>query len=93
MSNNEYSQPLTFQRPDGNQLEPVLTSQEENELDQENNIDSLLNLYTGEDQDTSGVIHNSQGSTDTDQIDTDMLPEVLQQINPENRDLEETRAA
>ena len=57
------SQPLSLQQPEVNQLEPVLTAQEENELSQEND---LLELYSGQDEDTSGVIINSQGSTDGD---------------------------
>ena len=92
VGNNFNSQPLTFQPQEESQLGQVLTAQEQEEMDQENNIDDLINLYAGEDQDTSGAFPNSQGTTDTDQIDTDVFPEVLQEINPENRNLGETRA-
>ena len=95
VGNNLNSQPLTFQPQEESQLGQVLTAQEQEEMDQENNIGDLINLYAGEDQDTSGAFPNSQGTTDTNQIDTDVFPEVLQEINPENpvnRNLGETRA-
>ena len=70
------SQPLLFQQTE-NQLEPVLTVQEQNEISQEND---LIELYSVQDQDTSGVINNSPGNSEqepenTDQNQSELLPD------------------
>ena len=78
----DITQPLELQ-----EQEPVLTDQEQNEVDQEND---LMALYSAEDQDISEITSNSQGSLEqgevnTDQDQSEVLPEVLNQINPDNR--------
>ena len=64
--------------------EQVLTFQEQNEVDEEN---ELMALYSAEDQDLSEEMNNSQGSlgqgdVNTDQGQSEILPEVLARINP-----------
>ena len=80
------TQPLVFQSQ-----EPVLSFDEQTEIDQEN---ALMELYSAEDENLSEEMNNSQGSmtqgdVNMDQGHSEVLEEVQEKtdLDPETRDL------
>ena len=84
------TQPLVFQSQ-----EPVLSFDEQTEIDQEN---ALMELYSAEDKNLSEEMNNSQGSmtqgdVNMDQGHSEVLEEVQEKtdLDPETRDLGKIR--